>query len=888
MARPKSNISPTRAGTKPSTPVHETIDTLVQGISQQPQHLRLPGQGEVQENAWSSPVEGLTKRNPAMLQLLFNDRPLNNFYLEMFQLGAAEVYAFLLFPADDFDETNNLWLRIRNTNGRPAALNVHGTDISIDDDANIVIGENSYLWSNPVDGDDNPRLYANYSLINTASGSGSFLNRTKTAAMADTTTPARENNGIVFVQAVQYQVTYSLTLTYNGTNAAVAPVTTPAATDDDNFISTSSVAQQLTDNINAVNGWNAVRSDYIIEVTRDDGNEFTMNMDDARSNVLARAFTDSVGFLSELPIRAPNNYLVNVESDPTTSVDDRWLKFRTRDESDIGEGAWSEATAPGIAFELNDETMPFHVRRESENVIFIGPADGAERTEGNITYEFPLWGIRSTGNLETVPTPDIVGKVIRDHAFFRERYVLAGGETVQFSEIGDSYNLFQDSVLGITGQDGFAVNCASEVTSDLQWILPIDETLLIWSSSSQFQVRSADSEALTAQTALVVRLSNIVMNDTVKPKLAAAKVLFSTDEYGFSHVREFDFFSNRQARLGLNLGGSNDITLNLPKYIEGMISHWDVSESADYAVARTPDDPQSLYIYKYQWTTGNSGLQKIQASWSKWIFSGEVQWVKFMENNLWIVQTLPNRTELLEIKSDELVTHSSPLPKLDRQIWYPEANLNPAPYLGPGTRPRAAGDITATYDSLENKTTFTLPFPPSDGFVLQAVTRFTNTETQNEGLILGQTTTNTLECSQPGDWTNARIAFGEPYNFRYTFTNAYVPEANQANNRRVGKLKGRTQVLTWEIHHTDTGYYFVRVKRKNRTEDSISIFRARTTGIDNNLLTTEQNVIETGSLRVPVLSRNTDCSITIESDSWLPLTVSSASWEGTYSDRSRG
>ena len=888
MARSKSNVTPSKQAPKPSSPIHDTMDTLVQGISQQPQHLRLPGQGEEQQNGWSSPVEGLTKRNPAMLQLLFNQQPLENFYLEMFQLGPKEIYAFLLFPADDYDQTKNLWLRIRNTNGLPAALNVHGDGISIDADQNIVITENSYLWSDPVDSNNNPRLFSNYSLINTASGSGSFLNRTKTAAMANTTTPDRENNGIVFVQAVQYQVSYSLTLTHNGTDTVVPAVTTPAATDDNNAISTSAVAADLTTNINALSGWTAVQSDYVIEVVRDDGTEFTMNMNDGRSNVLARAFTDAVGTLSDLPVRAPNNYLVNVESDPATDVDDRWLQFRTLDDSDIGEGAWAEATAPGIAFELDVETMPYHVRREAENVMFIGPADGAAQTEGATSYTFPAWGERTTGNVETVPTPDIVGKVIRDHVFFRERYVLVGGETVQFSEIGDAYNLFQDSVLGITAQDGFAVNCASEVTSDLQWILPIDETLLIWSSSSQFQVRSADSEALTAITALVVRLSNIVMNDMVKPKLAAAKVLFSTDEYGFSHVREFDFFSNRQARLGLNLGGSNDITLNLPKYIEGMITHWDVSESADYAVARTPVDPQSLYVYKYQWTTASAGLQKVQASWSKWKFSGDVQWVKFMENNLWIVQTLPNRTELLQLQSDELVTHSSPLFKLDRQIWYPEANLNPSPYLGPRARPRAAGDITATYDAVENKTTFTLPFPPADGHVLQAVTRFTEGGTANEGLLLGETTTNTLKCAQPGDWTNAQIAFGEPYAFRYTFTNAYVPEVNQANNRRVGKLTGRTQVLTWEIHHTDTGYYQVRVNRKNRAEDSVSIFRARTTGVSNNLLTTERDVTATGSFRVPVYSRNTDCSITVESDSWLPLTVSSASWEGTFSDRSKG
>lgn len=878
MPRAKSNISPSRAAAKPSTPVHETMDTLVQGISQQPGHLRLPGQGETQENGWSSPVEGLTKRNPAMLQLVFLTQELKNFYLEMFRLG-TETYSFLIAPASNYDTSKELTLTVRNNNGTGVIPKVHGTGLSVNSTTGVVTIKNtSYLWAEPKSGDD-PALFQRYSLINTATGDGSLLNRSKTTAMASDKTAARENNGIVFVQAVQYQVKYSLTLTHDGTSTEVTPVSTPSATDDNNVISTSAVAKQLTDNINSISGWNATQSDYVIEVWRSDKTPFSMSMDDGRANILARAFTDKVGTLAELPVRAPNDYLVNVESDPNTAVDDRWLKFSTLDGSDIGEGAWAEAPAPGIEYKLNAETMPYHVRREGLNDIWIGPCDGSTQTSGGKSYEFPEWGERTTGNTETVPNPDIIGKEIHDHVYFRERYVLAGGDVVQFSEIGDAYNFFQDSVLGITDQDGFAVICASEIASDLQWILPIDETLLIWSVSSQFQVRSADSEALTASTALVVRLSNIVMNEMVKPKLAAAKVLFSTNEYGYTHVREYDFFSNRQARLGLNLGGSNDVTLNLPKYIKGMITHWDVSEAADYAVARTPDDTKALYVYKYQWSAASAGLQKVQASWSRWTFGGEVQWVKFMENDLWLVLTYPDRTELQILKADELVNPEREMAiLLDRQLLFPEVNSNAI----------TTDNITFTYDKLDNVTTFTLPFAAPAGSKIQAVTRFSEAGTTDEGLFLGETTDTTLRCTQPGDWTKASISFGEPYQFKYEFNKAYIPERNQANNRLVGKLTGRTQLLTWEIHHRDSGYYQIRVKRNNRSDDSVSTFRARSTGVMNNKLDTEQNVLDTGTFRVPVYSRNTDCSISVESSSWLPVTVSSASWEGTYSDRSKG
>ena len=51
----------------PASLVQAHIDTLTQGVSQQPTHLRQVGQGEKQVNGWSSPVNGLTKRRPTSM-----------------------------------------------------------------------------------------------------------------------------------------------------------------------------------------------------------------------------------------------------------------------------------------------------------------------------------------------------------------------------------------------------------------------------------------------------------------------------------------------------------------------------------------------------------------------------------------------------------------------------------------------------------------------------------------------------------------------------------------------------------------------------------------------------------------------------------------------------
>ena len=844
------------------------MDTLTQGRSQQPEHLRLIGQCENQINAWSSSVEGLTKRNPARYTARIAERALDNFYLEMFQITQQEIYSVLVSetPATDDDQLQLQILR----NGTPVVPKVHGTGLTVDAQGTVTIPTTNYLWADPSPNNVS-RLYDSYVLIG-AGPLGLLLNRTKEVAMDADTTAARENLGCIFVNAVAYQVKYEVTL--SGTDTQPAAFTTPAATDDNNEISTSEVAKQLTDAINAVSGYTATQSDYVVIVERDDKADFDMTIDDSRSNTLAKAFTDEISSLSSLPRRCQNGFKVNYTSDPTTDVDDRWLLFTTFDGSEIGEGNWAETVAPGVQYKLDSNTMPYVIRREGSNDIWIGPADGSEQTSGDDSYTFPQWGERTAGDAKTVPNPDFVGTILRDHCFYNQRYVVTGGEVVGFSETDDAFNFFADSAAVLVDSDSFYLRCSSEVSSPTEWLLPIDESLLIWSRTSQFQARPVDGEVIAPSTAIVVRLSNIEMNPHVRPKLAAAKVLFSTDEYGYTHFREYEFFNSRNQRLGLNLGGSSDVTANLPKFIKGMVTHWDVGEAVDFAVARTPDHPKKLYVYKYKWTQTPAGIQKQQASWSEWQFGGEIQWCKFMSNKLWLLVSYSDRTDFLQIFADELEDEEEGVQvHLDRLLLYPEVNQDFA----------TSNDITAAYNSDTNKTSFTLPYEPTSKVV--AVVRFINAD--NKGVVLGSSTTSTIVCELNGDWTGERIAFGEEYEFKYEFTRGFKPTKETQGQRVIGDLSGRTQIHTWTLFHKDTGSYEVRIKRQNRENDSVSKFTAQSLNVANNKLDDESTFLNTGKLRVPVYSQNTNCRVIVESTSHLPLVLTGAEWEGSYSNRAR-
>ena len=857
-----------------ASPVEVKMDTLIQGVSQQPPHIRAMGQGTEQINGWSSPVEGLTKRNPTRYTGRMLDASISDFFLDIIEVSTSEAYSIVVMPNNPSSPSDHslrleVWqnlIALTNTQ-----VNVHGAGLTYEVKNGVPgwkVDENNSYFSNK-DAKTADELYKGYVIA--SSGQISLLaNRNKTTAFTSDKTPAIANEGLVFIQAVAYNITYTL---YDGATK-LAEFSTPKADDDDNAISTDAVAKGLFDAL--PNTYEGELNSYVFYMKKKDNSAMNLRLTDSRSNTLARAFTKDVTSIASLPLIAKDKYRVLVVNDPTTDVDDLWLQFNVLDSANAGkvaDGSWAECPAPDTTYRLDNNTMPYVLYRAEAGKLFIGPADGTEQSLGSLKYTFPQWAERTAGNKETNPDPEFIGSPIRDHALFRQRYTVLGGESIVFSEVDDAFNFFLDTAQAFTANDTFSLRCQSEVSTPLEWMLPIDDTVLTFSATSQFQVRAADGDVLTPQTGLVIRLSNINMNTSIRPKKAGAQVLFPSVEYGFTHFREYQFFNASQRRLGLNLGGSNDTMQNVPKYLPGVVTHFDVGEAVDFAIASSPSDRTLLYVYKYLWTGGEGGINKVQASWSKWKFDGEVRWFKFIDNILYILLDDHNGLHLVEYFADEIETEDSIQPHLDRLLLYPDCNNDPV----------TTNNVTATYDSVSDTTTFVLPYTPKTKAI--AGVRYIQSAGKS-GLILGDSTTGTIVCKEKGDWRAEKVFFGEEYKFQYTFTKAFMPEQNQARNSIVGNLEGRTQVLTWQVNHYNTGFYQVRVNRLNRDTDTVHTYRARNLGVTNTNLDAS-GFLSSGSFRVPIYCRNQEVDVTVESSNHLPVVLSSAAWEGAYSNRSR-
>ena len=115
------------------------------------------------------------------------------------------------------------------------------------------------------------------------------------------------------------------------------------------------------------------------------------------------------------------------------------------------------------------------------------------------SYTFPKWG-DSTANEDTAPTMTCRAD-LRDHVFYNQRYVVTGGEIVSFSET-DTSSTSSLTALLLWWNRPIQLRYSSEVSSPTEWLLTIDETLLIWSRTSQFQVRPVDGEVISLSTSL--------------------------------------------------------------------------------------------------------------------------------------------------------------------------------------------------------------------------------------------------------------------------------------------------------------------------------------------------------------------------------------------------
>jgi len=568
------------------------------------------------------------------------------------------------------------------------------------------------------------------------------------------------------------------------------------------------------------------------------------------------AIRDEVESITDLPVMGIHDFRVKVAGDQETGADDYYVKFVGKDAASdlIQQGKWEETLAPGIAYEIDEDTMPHQLVRQQDDAA--GTVTG---TPYEIYFEFgpAAWDDRNVGDLTTNPDPSFIGRQISDIFFHSNRLGFLADQNVILSEVGQYFNFWRTSITEGT-VDSDRVDVASSTTDVviLEDAVTFEDTLLLFSDRSQFLVTGEPS--LTPKTAEIVPVFNYETYSAAPPVGVGRGTLMAYKKGLFSGLREI-------IRAGEEDFQDIDTSGQIPAYISGDITRIEGSSLEDVAVVRSDGDSSKLYIYKWLW----NGNEKAQSAWFRWDMGldADILDVAFIESDLYLVV---QRNDSLYLESSRLSTDvkDSSLGwqvRLDRRVQ--------------------DADCTTSYAAGVNRTSVTVPY----GLDKATITGEANKipliavdASTGEQITLSNLVPATKTVDLEGDYDlgggGGDFFLGFEYEFIHEFGQLSLRDSQGKNEvPRQGRVSLQGCILDLE----DTGYLEAHVTLKGKST-RVSEF---TPGISGDLVI-GQLALADSEFRFPVGGRSDKATVELRSKSPLPCRIMSAEWQLSFSSQS--
>ena len=774
--------------------ISQSIPNLINGVSQQPPSLRLNTQAELQENALSSVVTGLSKRpsteHLADLGVISNT---DKAFIHTIRRDENEYYSLIIDTAGTlrvFDKEGTAKTVTNNAASYFSGLTDPSKEI-----AAVSIADATFL-----------------------------INKNTTVAKGTTTSSTRNPEALVFVKQADYSSTYRLVIT-KGVNTSTVEFATKSSTQDSTALtqnaergaSTDLIAENLDtfsgtsvsttyyDDItdgSAVTGITVTRIGSVLHIQSTDTTDFQVEVGDSHGGDHLLVFKDETLDFKKLPVEAPENFVIKIIGDNEKAQDDYYVKYAN--------GVWKETVEPNILLDLDATTMPHKL---------------IKNPDGSFTFDEAVYAQRDVGDDNTNSYPSFVGYTLSDIFFHRNRLGLLADENVIFARAGEflEFDFFRKTTLTIVDSDPIDVAVSSNKVSILKHAVPFNESLLLFSDLTQFKV-TADP-LLTPETINVANTTEFEASLRAKPAQAGKYVYFASRRGAWSGV--WEYFVDTDT----DVNDASEITAHVPEYLSGEVKSIQASSNEDMILVQTDNDSQAIYVYRYYW----SGREKLQASWSRWVFDGDV--VGFSFNRADIDILIKRGTNLylerinLSVDNATQYTDGSFSIHLDRRVQLETGGTTTVPYT----------DTNLVYVDKRGKII----------------------EVGDVAALL----------------TAGEVVYaGVPFTFKYQFSEPVIKQDNKPITT------GILHIRNYAVTYNSTGFFKVKVVPLKR-DTYERTFTGRIVGGAANLLS--KAAIDSGTYRFGVVGHSTDTAITIESDSHLPCVFQSAEWEGFFVLRSR-
>ncbi len=812
--------------------ISRAIPTLLRGISQSSDALKQADHADIQDNADSNPVLGLTKRSGSQFLATISNSTLGNVHIQTINRDATEQYVAVF------------------SNGNVKVFELDGTELTVHKPDGT-----SYLNTS------NPRsvmktvTIADFTFV---------VNTSITPAMDSALSNSASNitQAIIFINQATSKTTYSVT---------VDGVTVTDDTTGNDPLSTDTVATDLAGGLNSgLTGFAIARNGPVIHIKKNDGSDFSIDGSDSQGNTKMTIIKNTVQQFTDLPNVSPNGYVVEVVGDESTDFDNYYVKFTTNNGNAFEEGQWSETVEAGIPFKFNYDTMPHVLIRQADGNFRFARVDGDSYTASGQSFNLPKWGERIVGDLVSAPDPSFIGQKINNVFFFRNRLGFLAGDNVILSTVSEFFNFFPETVISVLDTEPIDVAASHTKVAILKHAVTMGEKLILFSEQTQF-VLSSSADNLTPSTANVLVQTEFESNAAAQPVGSGSSIYFLTKKGSFAGIREYIIAGNQQIQDAANT------TIHVPRLIPSGIFKMAVSNNQDILVLLGTENPNKLYVNR--WLYGEGFTKALNA------------WFTFTINsNRSILNIDFIGTDLIMVIQE---ANGVTLEKIPFETNFREPNAEFEYHLDHKVTEATSG-VSVAYNSSTGISTFTVPYRLRADMNIVGrylasgeTSTFVDAQGNTKTLISGQalTTTNatngsTSTITATGDFRNSKFIIGEPYEMHYRFSQQKMTSGGGGTPEMIS---GRLQIHHFYFKYEDAGFFQVEVTPENR-DTSIHRFTGRLLGTASSAIG-EIN-LDTGTFKVPIMSKSDRVNIDVKNNTFLPTRLASAEYEGVFHIRS--
>ena len=656
-----------------------------------------------------------------------------------------------------------------------------------------------------------------------------ILNRSVPVRLAASKTQGSftEQGALFHVKQGQYGRSYKIWV--NDKLVAVYDTPDGSRADHTKFIDTGTIAAKLGEAAKN-NGCTVEIGNTWIRIK----NANTIKTQDGFNNQALVGIKDTVQKFSLLPESAPDGYIVKVAGDPKgNGAGSYYVSYSA------AESIWKECAAPNIPDALDPATMPHILVREAD---------------GSFTFKRAAWGKRETGDEDSNPLPSFVNHTLNDIFFYRNRLGFLSGENIILSESATYFNFWMTTANDILDTDCIDVPTTTSRINILNYAVPFNQSLYCFSDSTQFMLSS--DTVLSPKNCALIEVTGFASSPDCRPVNAGKNLYFTADRTTYTSVKEYYNVQDIA-----DVKNAQDITSHVPSYIPKSVYQIVSSTNDHIMLFLTDGDTKSLFVYKYLFVNE----QRIQASWSRFDMGDNVYGAFFNGSSLYI---LIQRGNWLSLERMDFTEHledfggSEPYRvHLDSKIVVSSNN----------------------YDPTYNTTTFNIGRIYQNGSIREYHCVLPNGKCvviPKEKLIKTNEA-NTINIVLEGDHRGENVIVGIPYEFRARLSPIYIRQEDSRGNTRA-VTNGRLQVRSVDMQYSDTGGFVAHVKSRGHT------YTYTVTNRKIGTMVFGDKALVAGTLRIPVQSENTACTITIVSDFPYPLALIGFLWKGSFVPRTKG